>query len=102
MSKIGSSYSAWANVTRSIHQRYFLGPLLFNIFVNDILKNTYLLKNDICNFAGDNAYVSLGDNLSVILKSLEHEMKIFPRWFSLNSLKTNPQKFQFMLLGKSI
>ena len=100
MSKIGSSYSAWANVTRSIHQRYFLGPLLFNIFVNDILL--FIEKSDICNFADDNAYVSWGDNLSVILKSLEHEMKIFPRWFSLNSLKTNPQNFQFMLLGKSI
>ena len=45
---------------------------------------------------------SCGDNVSVILKSLEDDMKILLRWFSLNSLKANPGKFQFMIFGKSI
>ena len=29
-------------------------------------------------------------------------MKIRLRWFNLNSLKANPEKFQFMILGKSL
>ena len=29
-------------------------------------------------------------------------MKIFLRWFNLDSLKVNPGKFQFMMLGKSL
>ena len=32
-------------------------------------------------------------NLSVILKSLEHDMKVLLRWFNLNSLMANPEKF---------
>ena len=68
--KIGSSYSDWANVTRGIPQRSILGPLLFNIFINDIFL--FIEKSDICKFTDDNTLFSCGDNLSVILKSLEH------------------------------
>ena len=34
-----------------------------------------------CKFADNNTLFSCGDNLSVILKSLEHDMKILLRWF---------------------
>ena len=37
--------------------------------------------------------ISCGDNLSVILKSLEHDMKILLKWFKLNPLKANLEKF---------
>ena len=76
---MGSSYSDWANVTRGIPQRSILGPLLFNIFINDIFL--FIEKSDICKFTDDNTLFSCGDNLSVILKSLEHDMKILLRWF---------------------
>ena len=72
--KIGTSYSDWANVTRGIPQRPILGSLLSNIFINDIFL--FIEKSDICKFTDDNTLFSCGDNLSVILKSLEHDMKI--------------------------
>ena len=72
--KIGSSYSDWANVTRGIPQISILGPLLFNIFISDIFL--FVEKSDICKFADNNTLFSCGDNLSVILKSLEHDNRI--------------------------
>ena len=77
--KIGSSYNYWDNVTRGIPQRSILGPLLFNVFINDIFL--YIEKSDICKFTDDNTLFSCGDNLLVILKSLEHDMKILLIWF---------------------
>ena len=74
-----ASYSDWANVTKGIPQRPIQGPLLFNIFIDDIFL--FAEKSDICKFADDNTLFSCRDNLSVILKSLEHDMKILFRWF---------------------
>ena len=62
-----------------------LEPLLFNIFINYIFL--FIGKSDISNFADDNTLFSCGENLSVILKSLEHDMKILLKWLNLYSLK---------------
>ena len=43
---------------------------------------------------------SHGSNLSLILSNLEHDMKNLLYWFKINSIKANPGKFQFMVLGK--
>ena len=96
--KIGSAYSDWANVIRGIPQGSILGPLLFNIFINDIFL--VVEKSDICNFTDDNTLYSHGSSLPLILNNLEHDMGNLFYWFKINSLKANPGKFQFMILGK--
>ena len=75
-----------------------LGPLLSNIFINDIFL--IVEKSDICNFADDNTLYSLGSNLPLILSNLEHDMRSLLYWFKINSHKANPGKFQFMILEK--
>ena len=80
------------------HQGSMLGPLLSKIFINDIFL--IVEKSDICNFADDNTLYSLGSNLPLILSNLEHGMRSLLYWFKISSHKTNPGKFQFMILEK--
>ena len=97
--KIGSSYSDWYEIIRGVPQGSILGPLLFNIFVNDLFL--FIEKTKICNFADDNTIYSCNNNLQTILKNLKHDMVNVLKWFKVNSMKANPKKFQFMILGKS-
>ena len=56
----------------------------------------------VCNFADDNTLHSCNKNLSVIFQDWVYDLKNVLNRFRINSLKANPKKFQFMVLGRSI
>ena len=84
---------------RGVPQGSVLGPLLFNIFINDLFF--FLTKSEVCNFADDNTIYVCNKNLEFIKENLQYDMKVILQWFRINSMKANPGKFQFMLLGKN-
>ena len=92
-----TSWSVWNEIKRGVPQGSILGPMLFNVFINDIFM--VIEQSEICNFADDNTIYDCGKDLSNILEKLKHDMKVLLKWFRINNLQVNPGKFQFMILG---
>ena len=88
----------WSEIKHGIPQGSILGPLLFNLFINDLYFVTE--KSDICNFADDNTLHSCTANLKTVLENLKHDANKLLYWFKINSMKANAEKFQFMILSK--
>ena len=75
-----------------------LGPILFNIFMNDLF---YLLQNDLHNFADDNIISAVGSTIPDLVDSLTEKLNSAIDWFQTNSMIVNPDKFKAIVLTKS-
>ena len=67
--KIGSHRSTAKEIKVGVPQGSVLGPLLFNIFINDLCLIN--LDFEICSFADDNTLCSCGHDLQEIVTNLE-------------------------------
>ena len=65
--KINNSFSEWAKISAGVPQGSILGPLLFNIFINDIL---FLQKCDLANYADDSTIYTSNKRVSKMTDSL--------------------------------
>ena len=88
--KVNNSYSSWTSTDTGIPQGSILGPLIFNIGLNDIFY--FVNKENLTNFADDNTPYEMGKCLECVLKCLEDDANILLEWFSNNYLKMNADK----------
>ena len=95
--KINNSFSEWAKTSSAVPQGFVLGPLFFNIFINDIFL--FLQKCDLVNHADDSTIYTSDKHVTIIIDSLNHEFTILSKWFYNNFMVLNPEKCSFMLLG---
>ena len=72
--KIGSVRSFPRKIHMGVLQGSVLGPMLFNIFINDLFLIS--LDSEICNFADGNTIFSCGNELHEIMTVLENDLSI--------------------------
>ena len=95
--KINNTLGDWRKIIASVPQESILGPLLFNIFLNDIF---FFLKDaNLGNYADDSTLYVYDKNLETVICNRRQEFSILSNWFYDNYVVLNPGKCHFMLFG---
>ena len=97
--KISTTKSSWKVLERGVPQGSLTGPLLFNVFINDLLHS---ISNTctVYNYADDNSLSYHHPDPRVVKSVLETASMSAIKWFDDNFMLANPDKFQCITLSR--
>ena len=95
--KISSFRSEWANLLKGVPQGSVLGPLLFNVFINDLFY--FVERTNLYNFADDNSLSYASYSFTDLIYNLEHDSNVCIQWYVDNGMEASPSKFQAIVLS---
>ena len=93
--KVNNSFSTWRELISGVPQGSVLGPILFNIYLNDLFYELF----DVCNFADDTTLYACDMELMNVINQLEDNAYTAILWFENNYMKLNESKCHFLASG---
>ena len=95
--KVNGSFSTWTETVIGVPQGSVLGPLLFNIYLNDLFM--FMEETEICNYADDTTIYACGSSIESVIMDLENDALKITEWFPNNGMKLYEDKYHLMILG---
>lgn len=93
--RINGHYSLFQMILSGVPQGSTLGPIVFNIFLNDIFL--FITRSDLHNYADDNKLSSFSNSIPNLLEG-ESEQAL--AWLHENKMIANPDKCQCIIINK--
>ena len=90
--KVGKAKSEWKSMKRGCPQGSSFGPMIWNIFQNDMAQQ--VRNSNLTMYADDHQMYKIGPNLVTVKDSLEEQGKQAMSWYDENYLQANPDKYQ--------
>lgn len=86
------------DITMGVPQGSVLGPLLFNIYVNDVFSS--VTSADLTLFADDSTLYKSGISTKLLFQDVNFDLKNIYKWFNINRLALNISKTNYLLFRK--
>ena len=93
--KANSVFSDSLNLKSGLPQGSTLGPLFFNIYLNDLF---HFVDSKICNYADDNTIFAASHNPNEIKSQLQQSLKCISEWFQINYFVLNLDKCKLLFI----
>ena len=95
--KVNKTFGDWKNIQFGVPLGSVLGPLLFNVFINDIF--VFVRCTNMYNYAGDTAIFACHPALETMVRQLEIDVVLVAKWFFDNYLELNDDKCHLMIFN---
>ena len=87
--KINNTLSSWSNITTGVPQDSILGPLLYNVYINDIF---YFINGNIANYADDNTPYAIEQNVDSLIQMKNFQLRIIHLQYTRETYSDQLQK----------
>lgn len=94
---INNTVSSTSPITCGVPQGSVLGPLLFILYINDIIQSSHLLNFLL--FADDTNILYSNKDINALYEIINHELKNLHDWFKANKLSLNVKKTNYISFG---
>ena len=89
--RINNTYSSFQTILSGVPQGSVLGPILFNVYVNDLFL--FIKQAALYNYADDNTLACFSRTLSNLVRALEEEAGVALDWLKENHMIAIHQSF---------
>ena len=94
--KINGVVSDWLSLSKGVPQGSIIGPVLFNVFINDLYYT--ITGSKLLNYADDNTLSVSAPSKHEMIQRLQTESLKAIEWFDCNKMEANTNKFQAITL----
>ena len=97
--KVNNCIHSYLMIISGVPQGTILGPILFNLFINDI--TLFLKSSSLSNYSDDNTISAFENTLKELINTLEKESNIAIKWLEVNDMIANPDKCQAIIINRN-